>query len=414
MKFPKKSPPPLGLKKSLRSRNLFALDRQFFYWLLPLLFVALSAACLSFVVRNFNPAVQSAIPAPARLIKVTEAFSGNLYFNNEFGRNTFSELLIPAIDRARNSVEVAVYSLDHAGIRDALYRAAGRGVAVTVVLSDKQLAGHNFIFKDLPKNVRRIDAASAVGGNFSGSMHDKFMIVDRGRPQQQLFFGSYNFTALQEKFDPSFLLQTDRPEIVGIFGEEFDRLSGGSHGEGKLKGNFNPFAARVQYADGYLEIWFGPQTRTGGLRERLLELVGASKQLEIMIWDLTDKGIAAALAARAADGASIKILADDYNFSGSDSAFPLLTEKNASESTMEILTDAKRNREVTEKYGEEDLNSFLHHHALIADSATVLFGTNNWSSNGFFSNDESAMVTDIPALVSAYQRAFESNFEKAR
>lgn len=400
-----------GIMKSWQRRRLLG-------WLVPLILLAVAGFFLFFFVFNLRgrsvPA--SAVPEPAQRLSIAEPFQGRFYFNSEFGRSDFSAALIKAIDGAKARVEVAVYSLDHPAIRDALFRAARRGVPVTLLLSDKQKPGHDQVLRDPPAGLKRHDIATIAVGGFNGTMHDKFMIIDRGQPGARLFFGSYNFTALQEKFDPSFILETERPEIVKIFGEELDRIVAGRQGEKKARAGINPFAARIDYPDGFLEIWFGPQPRSGGLRERLIGLIGDARSgLDMMIWNLTDETVARRIGDAAAT-VPVRLLTDDYNLLGPDSVFPsLLARKNMEDlKLLDIRTDIKRNAEVATAFKQKDLNSFLHHHLLVADGKTVLFGTGNWSANGFYSNDESAMVSNLPAVVAAWQGAFRQNYEQAR
>ncbi len=64
--------------------------------------------------------------------------------------------------------------------------------------------------------------------------------------------------------------------------------------------------------------------------------------------------------------------------------------------------------------GEEDFNSFLHHHLLLVDGTIAVFGTNNWSTNGFFNNNESIMISNIPYMFQSFKQAFDANLDKAR
>jgi phosphatidylserine/phosphatidylglycerophosphate/cardiolipin synthase-like enzyme len=247
-----------------------------------------------------------------------------------------------------------------------------------------------------------------------GSMHHKFLLIDRGLPGAELFFGSYNFTYLQEKYDPCFLLETTRPEIISIFGEEFDRLVQNYHGTKKLVVSPDPFAARIKYPEGYLEIWFSPQPASGGLKERMLGLIKVAKsEIKAMIWDFTSRDLAGGLA-DAAGKIPVSIITDDYNYSLPSSAFNYLTAEKAKHglTKLEVTTDARRNQEIKDNFKINDLNSFLHHHLLLIDGRIAVFGTNNWSYNGFYNNDESIMVTDLPALVKPFSDVWDFNYLK--
>ena len=389
--------------------------------LIPLLFLLFAVLCAFVIYTHFHRksnTVASIVDTPTETVMISDHFSGEVYFNNEFDQNEFSRVIISAINGAKKRIDVVVYSMDHTLIRDALYRAADRGVKVTLLLSKNRASTHNKIFTDLPPNIERIDVGS-VNTSTSGYMHHKFVLIDRGEPGAKLLFGSYNFTLLQEKYDPSFLMETTRPELIQIFGTEFDRIhtSAISRATDPLLSR-NPFAAHIIYPEGYIDIWFTPSVSSGkqNLFTYFLNLIrNAQKNIEVMIWQMTDKNIAKALVSKAKTGIPIRILTDDYNFSLKDSAFPYLLEQKKiyNLNTLEVLTDYRRNIEVEKKYGEKNLNSFLHHHLMLIDGQTALFGTNNWSTNGFFNNDESIMVSNIPYIFSSFKAAFDANYAKA-
>ncbi len=350
-----------------------------------------------------------AVLTPAKNLEISEPFSGTLYFNDQLGGTLFSDQIIAAIDQAQQRIEVAVYSMDNTQIRDALYRAAKRGVAVSLIFSDKREAGIDAILKDQPAGIKRLNLASDPG-----SMHHKFILLDRGEAKAKLFFGSYNFTYLQEKYDPSFLFETTRPEIVAVFGEEFDRLLKGQHGGAKLAGDYNSFAARIKYPEGWLEIWFSPQTETSSLRQRLIQLIKESKLgIKVMIWNFTDNGLASELAG-AARREPVQILTDDINYHDPVSVFGFLAGEKTKHhlDQLEILTDAKRNQELQNRFQLNDLNSFLHHHLLLLDDQIAVFGTNNWSAGGFYKNDESVVISNLPSLVAGFKNSFDYNYQK--
>jgi phosphatidylserine/phosphatidylglycerophosphate/cardiolipin synthase-like enzyme len=299
--------------------------------------------------------------------------------------------------------------MDDTYIRDALYRAATRGVEVTLILSDKRKSGHDQVFKDMPASIKRQDISSV-----DGAMHHKFLLIDRGTSRSKLFFGSYNFTYLQEKYDPCFLLETTRPEIVTVFGEEFDRLQNGYHASNKLTISPNPFAALIKYPEGFLEIWFTPQGPNAGLKERMTGLIKDSvDNIKVMIWNFTSNDLAADLTT-VAKREAVRIITDDFNYSLPDSAFNFLGAEKIKRhlDNLEIITDARRNQEIIANFQEVDLNSFLHHHLLLIDDSIAVFGTNNWSNNGFYNNDESIMITDIGSLVRGFAGVWEFNYIK--
>ncbi len=338
------------------------------------------------------------------VLRIKEPFSGQLYFNDQLGQNRLSQLVIAAIDNSQATIELAVYSFDDQDIKEAIYRAASRGVRTTLVLDANKSQFHDQLFSNLPNNIRRIDLKID-----HGYMHHKFVVIDRGQSTGQLLFGSYNFTKLQDKYDPSFLLISQRPELVDSFGREIDRLTSDNYGRKKiLTGDY--LVDRFQYADGFLEVWFGPQTRNRGLRNRMIDLVyGAKNSLKGMIWNFTDRDLAHAMRT-IARRLPVTLIVDDTNWLGEYSVNKMMTKSLFNK--LEIVTDHRRNQEVKDLSGQDDLNSFLHHHMLLIDDQTVIFGTNNWSSGGFFDNDESTIISDIDSLVQPFKQSFLFNYQK--
>ncbi len=349
---------------------------------------------------------------PEKTISINESFSGKLHFNDILGLDNFSELIISGINGAKDKIEIAMYSMDSVDIRDALFKAAERGVQVNLVFSDKHQISLQRFFENAPGGFQIVYVGKSADQVY---MHHKFLIVDRGLDGQKLFFGSYNFTDIQGKFDPSFILETDRPEVVSIFGEELDRLSNLDSWTNKRHNSYNPFAALINYPEGYLEIWFTPESEINSLKTRMMTAINrAQEEIKALIWHLTDRDIAATFVATAKRLPTI-IVADDFNFFLSESMLPvMLAQKNRQDlENLEIIQDTKRSAEVAKILKDDSLNSFLHHHTLLIDNNLVVFGTNNWSFGGFKQNDESVMISNIPWLVEGFLNSFKHNYQAA-
>ncbi len=383
-----------------------------------LVFIGLPAVILGLVVfsglklfRSYQAPV-SRPGEPARIIEVKEPFSGVMHFNDQLGTDDFSNLLIANIDKASKTVEIAVYSMDSQEIKAALYRAANRGVAVSLIFSDNRKDVIDNLFRDKPGAIKIGFVSSAT----DGYMHHKFLLIDRGLDGQKLFFTSYNFTLIQGKYDPCFIMETGRPELVGVFGEEFDRLGAKITQTAKgirEKRSNNPFAALVKYPEGFLEIWFSPGSNESSIKDRMIGLIkNSASNIKILIWYMTDKEIAAELAG-AAQRIPVSIVTDDFNQSVEASVFPaLLAQKQRQHlDNLTIINDSKRNQEVEKFMPHQNFNSFLHQHLLLVDDKIALFGTDNWSTGGFFRNSESIMVTDIKSLVDAFEKSYQFNYD---
>jgi len=375
----------------------------------------LSRPVVSYLTTNNEPKfiVQSDIPVQS-----------DLYFNNELGTSIFSDKIVAEINQANKSLEIAVYSLKSPRIKEAIYAAAARGVSVTLILDFRKKEVHDEFLADLPAVIKRLDLGEEKSGK-TILMHHKFAIIDRGETTQKLIFGSYNWTELQEKFDPSFVLVTANGELIKSFGREFERLARSESGPKKLTDSeYNPWDLSLSAAGSKYEVWFSPGVVGNSLNNRIFTLLRDAKQeVKIMIWDFTDKGLANEIINRARAGVKIKIITDNRSFSNMSSVFPLLQEAKIRYklSNLEIISDAARGGEASaliasssDPAANETLDPFLHYHVLIVDNEKIFFGTNNWSRAGAYNNDESALVSDDRKIIEEFSQSFEYNYQKNR
>ncbi|NCA93492.1 hypothetical protein EOM82_09775, partial [bacterium] len=241
----------------------------------------------------------------------------------------------------------------------------------------------------------------------------------RGQAGEKLIFGSYNWTDLQEQYDPSFLMISADPDLIASFGREFDRLSKGEAGLQKLKdGNYHPWDLSLQGGNYSYELWFSPGREGDGVKARLASLINSAQtEIKVMIWDFTDKDLALALVRRARAGVKVTLLTDTWNFANENSVFVYLAQAKERYrlDNFEILLDQASGDRAKEQINDaslaEDFDPFLHLHVLMIDNRQVLFGTNNWSRAGSFYNDESIMVSDDPAFIGAFQDVFNWQYK---
>ncbi|MFA6995589.1 MAG: phospholipase D-like domain-containing protein [Patescibacteria group bacterium] len=399
--------------------------RIFFYFLvfLAALFV------LAVLTRELGRRLSGFIIAsdqPARTIETSQPVVADIFFSNEPDTNgvklssaDFLKLITTEIDQAKKTLEIAVYSVKSASIKEAIYRAARRGVKVTLILDFRKAAIHNQFFYDLPPEIKRLDLGSdSLSLNDVTLMHHKFAIIDRGAANEKLIFGSFNWTELQAVYDRSYILVTANHELVASFGREFERLVRGEGEKNKLANvNYHPWDLNMKTGAYAYEVWFGPGWTENGFNKRISDLLKEAKSnIKIMIWDFTDSSLAKEILSRARAGLKVTILADNFNFYSTSSVFQLLNKIKAEEklTTLEILNDvafsppAYSTRTIN---GDAELDPFLHYHVLIIDDKKILFGTNNWSRGGSYSNDEAVMVSDDPKIISRFLDSFSYNYQ---
>ena len=117
--------------------------------------------------------------------------------------------LIKAIDKATESVEIAIFRFDRADIQHALERAAARGLAVRALIAQTNRRAES----ELRKLEMEFLAAGIEVARTADDLlryHYKFMIVDR----QVLYLLTFNYTYLDMSTTRSVGIITRDPDIV--------------------------------------------------------------------------------------------------------------------------------------------------------------------------------------------------------
>ena len=397
------------MRKNIRFKKLLKK-----YWRLPVLFLVLLfllALSARFSGRLIHKMLTIKLE-PVRLVVSEEPVVADLLFNSKPGTHLLSSAIEKEINQAQKSLEIAMYAITSETLRGAIYQAAERGVNVKMVADWGKQEDYQYFFTDMPESIFFRYAHSKDGKR--SLMHHKFALIDRGEINQKLIFGAFNWTDLQEKYDPSFVLITGHSELVASFGKEFDYLVSGISGRDKLKEpDYKAWDLHLKTGNYNYETWFSPGGANDSIKSRLLSLIrDAKKEIKILIWDFTDQDVAVELVRRAREGVKVTIIAETWNFNNEQSVFRyfLGAKLKYNLANLIIISDYESGELAKAVLAEDDLREdfdpFLHHHLLLVDDKTALFGTNNWSKGGSFFNDESMMVTDDPSLVQRFAQEF--------
>jgi phosphatidylserine/phosphatidylglycerophosphate/cardiolipin synthase-like enzyme len=136
----------------------------------------------------------------------------SVYFSPNQGAD---DTVIGFIDRCQKTLDVAVYSITHDGIADALIRAHQRGVRVRVLM-DKTQAGNRYADDE-----KMLDAGIEVRRDTqAGMMHNKMVLGD----SKAVGTGSFNWTANASKRNAENFVILRLLYVVAIFEGEFERL----------------------------------------------------------------------------------------------------------------------------------------------------------------------------------------------
>jgi phosphatidylserine/phosphatidylglycerophosphate/cardiolipin synthase-like enzyme len=138
------------------------------------------------------------------------------YFSPDRGADL---VVIGFIDHCHSKLDIAVYSLTHDPIAEAIIRAHERGVVVRALVDSTQ-AGNQYADDE------RLEAAGVTVRRdiVTGSMHNKFLIGDSREGGKAVLTGSYNFTKNATERNAENFVVLRLQYIAADYQAEFDRL----------------------------------------------------------------------------------------------------------------------------------------------------------------------------------------------
>jgi len=127
--------------------------------------------------------------------------------------------VIAAINRARSTLDVAMFDLTHPDITAALDRARRRGVRIRLVADEGQARDRR---SEVPY-LRSRGIAVRLSGGFHGArsiMHDKFAVFDG----QTVETGSFNWTSSADRYNFENLIFISNPAVADGYEAAFGRI----------------------------------------------------------------------------------------------------------------------------------------------------------------------------------------------
>jgi phosphatidylserine/phosphatidylglycerophosphate/cardiolipin synthase-like enzyme len=317
------------------------------------------------------PAPSTALPAPADPIRVYFTSPGS--DAGERFRGGPDAVLAEAIDRAQTSVDVAVYDFNLWSLRDALIRAAERGVRVRMVTDSDNI---------LRPEVAALEEAGipVLGDRREPLMHHKFTVIDG----IEVWTGSMNYTVTDGYLNDNNLLCLRSPELAVSFTREFEEMFIDDR-FGALSLADTP-QARLEIAGTPLEVYFSPDDSAEG---RLVELVrGAQESVDFLAFSFTLDSLRRALLEDAARGVQVRGVIEADQATNAGSELGALREAG-----LDVRLDGN------------DRN--MHHKVIVVDGSLVITGSYNFSTSAEENNDENLVVLHSPELASLFLIEFE-------
>lgn len=267
--------------------------------------------------------------------------------------------LVDAIDSARLSVDVAIYSISLNSVRYALIRAHERGVTVRMVMESN--------------NMDRSDAqylleagVPIVGDNRQGLMHDKFMIIDRS----EVWLGSMNFTDSGTYEDNNNMIRIRSKEIAANYLVEFDEMfERDLFGPDVLAETPNP---QVTVDDTRIDTYFSPDD---GVLTVLYNLLNdADESIYFLAFSFTSNELGAIVRSKADAGLDVRGVMDKEQVaSNTGTEFDPFRQAG-----LEVRIDGNDGQ--------------MHHKVFIIDERIVVMGSYNFSRSAEEKNDENIVI----------------------
>jgi len=287
--------------------------------------------------------------------------------------------LAEAIDAAVYSVDVAVYHLNLWSVRDALLRAAERGVRVRVVVESDGMFDAEV--QDL------VQAGIPVLGDRRESlMHDKFTVIDG----LEVWTGSMNYSVGSAYRDHNLLLRLRSSALAEDYTREFEEMFVDDRfGPLSMADTPNPAIT----IDGMrVEVWFAPDD---GVASRLVGLIDdARSQVDFLAFTFTSDALAEALLRAGERGVTVRgvIERDQAEAAGSDYA-------RLQQAGIDVRQDSNPGT--------------MHHKLLLIDQGVVATGSYNFTRSAEESNDENVVILFSPEAAAELEVEFAGIYAAA-
>lgn len=365
--------------------------RYLLLWFTSIFFVMISACTPIETPVEFPLTASPTSRSPEVIpLKVGYGFDGGWYevYFTDPGNSFSSQLnggvdgpLVEAINAARQTVDVAVYSLSLNSVRTALIDAHQRGVAVRVVMETENM--------DRSDPQKIIEAGvPVVGDRREGLMHNKFVVIDRS----EVWTGSMNFTDSGAYADNNNLVRIHSTQLAENYTAEFEEMfMDDVYGPEQGAGTPN---ATVRINGTRLDNYFSPDD---GTAQRITELLdNASESIHFLAYSFTNDEFGQILIQKAGSGLDVTGVMDEEQVnSNQGTEFDPLRQAG-----IDVRLDGNP--------------GLMHHKVFIIDEKVVILGSYNFSRNAEINNDENSLIIFSPEIAQLYLQDFQRIYSQAK
>ena len=289
--------------------------------------------------------------------------------------------LVEAIDAAKLSVDVAVYSLSLNSIRDALLRAYDRGVRVRMVMESDNMDRTD------PQKLK--DAGIPIlGDRREGLMHDKFTVIDGS----EVWMGGMNYTDSGTYEDNNVMMRIRSVKIAENYTKEFEEMFvDDKFGDNIVPETPNP---RVTIDGTPVDTYFSPDD---GVQAILLDILNeAQESIYFMAFSFTADPLGDAVRSRAEAGVTVAGVMDDEQVASN-----IGTEFDPfRQAGLDVYRDGNPGQ--------------MHHKIIIVDESIVIFGSYNFTNSAETKNDENLLVVYNDQIAKQFLEEFQRVYGQAK
>ena len=311
------------------------------------------------------------------------------------------DTLAAYINRAEQTIDIALYNFDNQTVSAALNAAYERGVRVRFITCGSTA---HYGTQDLNTGISVLERPEVTDG---GIMHNKFAVFDANSAAPDkawLWSGSTNLTSAQLYTDANNMIFIQDQSLAKSYQIEFEEMWGSTgavpnnskseFGEAKTDNTPHEFLI-----DGMrVEMYFSPSDNTNQHLIDAIETADDDLYVETML--ITRSDLSGAILNAYDRGVNVYVLTDNE----SDNA-PFVNEA--------LSTNLPAGKYVFDDF----ISGILHHKVAIIDvtqtdsDPQVITGSHNWSTKANEQNDENTLIIHNTDLANQYLQEFAYRFQ---
>jgi len=287
-----------------------------------------------------------------------------------------SAFLIKKINNAKNTIDIAIYSLTNENISNALIEAKKRGIKIRIIIEYSKI-NTSKIDPAISKLIdEKIPIKTLRGSGLYGIMHNKIMIID----SSFLITGSYNYTLTANNNNFENVVFVSESSNVISYIKYFETMW-------QKGSDIYTTSKTLLFPSDISQTLF---TMIDTIRNNIIKLISYSqKKIDIAVYSISDDLIYNELLKAKKRGVSIRIVTDRLQSTQSE--------------TIKKLYKQNFNIKVSDGFNK----GMMHNKYAIFDDSFVITGSFNWSNNAENYNWENAII-----LGNDYVKFFNKNFEE--